>query len=257
MNMKRIFFILSIFFICIFVFFALIFLSSPYRELRPYKFFGENNPEKLGQTTKLINGRKTILISNDDFSESFYIDQLPVTIKDYKDRTISIKNLYEHYKYNYTKFWENPLYGAFPVTYVNWFDAQNYCLSLGGNLPTEYQWKLAAGAASHFDYPWGNSLPNLSRANLDGYYQMLIPAGWLPEGSSPFGVLDMTGNVREWVLDELYEDNDNKLLKGGGDNDSFANGKIEAFFDHGPTSSGFNRGFRCVYPAYQPPAESF
>ena len=49
-------------------------------------------------------------------------------------------------------------------------------------------------------------------------------------------------------LDEIYEDNDNKLLKGGSDYDNFSNGKIESYFDHGPTSSGINRGFRCVYP---------
>ena len=233
----------------IFVFFAFIYLSSPYRELRPYSLYGKNIPEKLGRTTKMICGRKTILISDDNISESFYIDQLPVTIKDYKDRTAIDNNLYQHYRYNYTKYWEKPIYEILPVTYVNWFDAQNYCLSSGGNLPTAQQWNLAAGANEKIDYPWGNSLPNLSKANIDGYYQMLIPAGWLPEGASPFGLLDMTGNVREWVLDELYEDNDNKVLKGGGDNDSFADGRIEAYFDHGPTSSGFNRGFRCVYTA--------
>ena len=230
-------------------FFVLIYLSSPYRELRPYEYFGKKLPENLGQTTKTINGRKTILISNDNPSESFYIDQIPVTIKDYKERTAIDSNLFEHYRYNYTKFWNDPIYELLPVTYVNWFDAQNYCLSLRGNLPTAQQWNLAASGNANLDYPWGNSLPNLSRANLDGYYQMLIPAGWLPEGASPFGVLDMTGNVREWVLDELYEDNDNKILKGGGDYDSFTDGRIESYFDHGPTSSGFNRGFRCVYPA--------
>ena len=230
-------------------FFLLIYLSSPYRELRPYEYFGKKLPENLGQTTKMINGRKTILIPNDNSSESYYIDQIPVTIKDYKERTAIDSNLFEHYRYNYTKFWNDPIYELLPVTYVNWFDAQNYCLSLGGNLPTAQQWNLAASGNANLDYPWGNSLPNLSRANLDGYYQMLIPAGWLPEGASPFGVLDMTGNVREWVLDELYEDNDNKMLKGGGDYDSFTDGRIESYFDHGPTSSGFNRGFRCVYPA--------
>ena len=226
-----------------------IFLSSPYRQLRPYKFFGVNLPEKLGFETVKHNGIKAVLISGDETQESFYIDQIPVTISAYKECVRYGKCLSEHYRNYYTQFWESDLYDQFPVTFVNWFDAKNYCNVFGGDLPTAQQWELAAGYTFQFDYPWGNSLPGLSRANLDGYYQWLTPAGWLPEGASPFGVLDMTGNVREWVLDEIYLDNDNKLLKGGGDSDPFSAGMIESYYDHGPTSSGFNRGFRCVYPA--------
>ena len=231
------------------VFFALVFLSSPYREFRPYSLFSKKIPEKLGMTTKYINERKTILIRDEDAHEKFYIDQIPVTVKDYKKCILSENCLSEHYRYNYTKFWDNIFYSNFPVTFVNWFDARDYCQKAGGDLPTAHQWNIAAGYAFGYEYPWGNSEPNLAKANIDGYYQMLTPAGWLPKGTSPYGILDMTGNVREWVLDEIYADNDNKLLKGGCSNDSFADGKIEAYFDHGPTSSGFNRGFRCIYPA--------
>ena len=230
------------------VFAALIFSSSPYRQLRPYDFFGRKIPQNIGQTTKLINGRQTILIEGDDVEDSFYIDQIPVTIGSYKFCLHSGDCEYEHYRYYYTQFYESNSYNSFPVTFVNWFDARQYCQSYGGNLPTARQWETAAGAEYGITYPWGNDMPALSTANLDGYYQWLTPAGWLPEGASPFGVLDMTGNVREWVLDEIYEENDNKVLKGGCNNDSFLDGKIEAYFDHGPTSSGFNRGFRCVYP---------
>ena len=226
-----------------------IFTSSPYRQLRPYDFYGRKLPELRGQKTKLVNGRQTIFIQGNNIEESFYIDQLPVTIESYKDCLSSGKCLYEHYRYYYTYFYETNIYNAFPVTFVNWFDAKNYCEAYGGNLPTKQQWEKAAGADYGHIYPWGNDMPNLATSNLDGYYQWHTPAGWLPEGSSPYGVLDMTGNVREWVLDEINEDNDNKVLKGGCNNDSFLDGKIEAYFDHGPTSSGFNRGFRCVYPA--------
>ena len=244
---KKPFFIIIIF---SFLFFsACVFLSSPYRELRPYILWGKNLPEQLGQITKINNDRITVLIKGNEYIQPFYIDQIPVTIKDYKRCLKSGKCTFQHYRYNYTNFYLKKYYEIFPVTFVNWFDAKTYCNAYGGDLPTNYQWSLSAGLDYGFDYPWGSSLPNLSNANLDGFYQMLTPAGWLPKGASPYGVLDMTGNVREWVLDEIYEDNDNKLLKGGGDNDSFSDGKIDTYFDHGPTSSGFNRGFRCVYPA--------
>ena len=230
------------------IFTALIYASSPYRELRLYEIFGKKIPENIGMQVKTINGTQAILIEEAEKTEPFYIDQIPVTIGMYKN-CIDIGNCeFQHYRYNYTRFWNSDIYNIFPITFVNWFDAQNYCHAYGGELPTAAQWELAAGSAYHSDYPWGNALPSLSTANLDGYYQWLTPAGWLPKGASPYGVLDMTGNVREWVLDEIYEDNDNKLLKGGCNSDSFMDGKINAYFDHGPTSSGFNRGFRCVYP---------
>ena len=230
------------------VFSMLIFLSSPYRMLRPYELFGKKLPEKAGFTTSIINRRKAVLISGDQDTEDFFIDQIPVTIGAYKDCTASGNCLYQHYHDHYTKFWIKKRYENFPVTFVTWMEAQTYCQASGGNLPTEHQWELAAGAELNYDYPWGRSLPTIADANIDGYYQSLIPAGWLPEGASPYGVLDMTGNVREWVLDEIYADNDNKLLKGGSDYDNFSNGTIAAHFDHTPTSSGINRGFRCVYP---------
>ena len=240
-------YILILFFsFCIFL--LLIIYSSPYRSLRPYELFGKNTHPEIQTKDKFIDNRKAILINSSDAENSFYIDQIPVTVKDYK-RCLS-KGLCNphHYRNYYTIFFESKFYDIFPVTFINWMDARKFCLAAGGDLPTEQQWNLAAGGDFGIIYPWGNAQPNLSLANIDGYYQSLIPAGWLPSGQSPYGVLDMTGNVREWVLDEIFEDNDNKLLKGGSSNDSFNEGRIEAHLDHGPTSSGFNRGFRCVYP---------
>ena len=229
-------------------FFVLIFVSSPYRELRPYNLFGASLPERLGMEAKTINGRKVVLIQPEDEEKPFYIDQIPVTIDDYRDCTNSGKCEFQHYRYNYAKFWTDKKYGKLPVAFVNWAEARNYCIQYGGDLPTSDQWESAAGADLGIDYPWGNSLPGLSTANIDGYYQMLIPAGWLPAGASPYGILDLTGNIREWMLDEVFPDSDDKMLKGGGNSDSFFDGKIEEYFWHTPNSSGFNRGFRCVYP---------
>lgn len=241
-------FLLSSLLLSFFLFLGLIFVSSPYRELRPYPLFGEKIPEKTGQTIKKVNDRIAVLINGNTETESFFIDQTPVTIRDYKKCIHSGLCETQHYRNIYTQFWNNKIYEIFPVTFVTWMEARNYCNVYGGDLPTAVQWELAAGSEYKNDYPWGNSFPNISTANIDGYYQWLTPAGWLPKGASPYGILDLTGNVREWVLDEIFADNDNKLLKGGGDHDSFPDGRVEASFNHGPTSSGFNRGFRCIYP---------
>lgn len=244
--MKRItFFLASVAFV---IFFAMIFLSSPYRELRPYGFFGKNITEKLDIPTRIVNGGIKIFVPGNDVIPGFYIDQIPVTVNDYKNCINVGLCETQHYHDSYLKFWKQKIYGSFPVTFVTWMEAQNYCHAYGGDLPSSHQWELAAGYGFQYHYPWNNTLPSLSKANLDGYYQWLTPAGWLPEGASPYGVLDMSGNVREWMLDEVFEYNDNKMLKGGGANDSFSDGRIESSFDHAPTSSGFNRGFRCVYP---------
>ena len=232
----------------VFLFLAMVFLSSPYRELRPYKFFGKKIAEKNEYITQIVNNRIIVFIPGNDVIPGFYIDQIPVTINDYKKCIDDCLCETQHYRDDYTKIWNQKIYGSFPVTFITWMEAQNYCQAYGGDLPASLQWELAAGYGLQYHYPWNNSLPSLSKANLDGFYQWLTPAGWLPEGASPYGVLDMTGNVREWMLDEVYDYNDNKMLKGGGANDSFSDGRIEAFFDHAPTSSGFNRGFRCVYP---------
>lgn len=242
--MKK-FYLFLFFSFCLFG--LLIYFSSPYRSLRPYGLFGKNISQQIKTEEKYIKNRKVIRIETSDADEAFYIDQIPVTIKDYKDCISNGSCDPHHYRNFYTKFYEPIFYNIFPVTFINWFDARKYCIAAGGDLPTEKQWNSAAGGEFGLIYPWGDDQPDLSLANIDGYYQSMIPAGWLPKGRSPYGVLDMTGNVREWILDEIYEDNDNKLLKGGCSNDSFTEGKIEAHLDHGPTSSGFNRGFRCVY----------
>lgn len=246
--MKNRIFYLFIFVFSTALFLLLIFLSSPYRELRPYNIFGYKIPENLNKEIRYINNRKTILISVNNSEEKFYIDQNLVTISNYKNCLESGGCQTEHYRDFYTNIYENSFFNIFPVTFITWMEARTFCNNYGGDLPTAKQWELAAGSEYKYDYPWGNALPSIAKANVDGFYQWLTPAGWLPEGASPYGVLDMSGNVREWVLDEVIDENDNKLLKGGGSNDSYSDCRNESAFTHAPTSSGFNRGFRCVYP---------
>lgn len=242
-TLTAIFFILSF---CVFL--LLTAASSPYRELRPYRFFGRSLPEKLGLETKMINNRLTVLISGDEDTEAFYIDQIPVTVGAYKLCTALGSCQTQHYRHYYTQFYAKKIFNSFPMTFVTFDEARTYCMAYGGDLPTESQWLAANGPG---DYAWGDQDPTLSRANLDGFYQWQTPAGWLPKGAGPYGLLDMNGNIREWILDENPKNRSEKGLKGGGFQDDFGACENDFTFYHEPTSSGFNRGFRCVYPVQQ------
>jgi len=95
-----------------------------------------------------------------------------------------------------------------PVVGVDWNDAMAYCQWAGATLPTEAQWEKAARGTDGAIYPWGNQLATCDYAVMDegqgkgcGKGDAPWPVGSKPKGASPFGVLDMAGNVWEWVQD--------------------------------------------------------
>ena len=95
-----------------------------------------------------------------------------------------------------------------PMTNVSWHDARAACAFRGGRLPTEVEWEHAARGSDDRLYPWGSWHPDCPYADLWGEMWGNCgtygpsPVGSSPKGASPFGVVDMAGNVLEWVDDE-------------------------------------------------------
>jgi len=196
------------------------------------------------------------------FLDVFWIDQVEVTNAMYL-KCIRAGGCSDPVTDNI--YYDKWIYRNYPMIYVVWSQAQEYCQWAGRRLPTEAEWEKAARGVNGDSYPWGNEAPNARLANYDETMILeAVPSFRYPLGASPYGVFNMSGNVREWVADwfdpEYYtyspysnptgpETGKKRSLRGGSYVENKREIAVYVRYSHQPDSAGLNRGFRCAQSA--------
>ena len=179
----------------------------------------------------LEDGNDDVQPAHKVFLDSYWIDRTEVTNGQYQkcvaDGTCTLPLFTDNvitkilFNKNNTRlrdsYFDNNVFIDYPVVYVDSKQAQTYCRWVGGRLPTEAEWEKAARGMDGRKYPWGDTFfgdrlnycdknsdcrwPESEWREWDDGYAEHAPVGSYPDGASPFGVLDMAGNVYEWVAD--------------------------------------------------------
>jgi formylglycine-generating enzyme required for sulfatase activity len=195
------------------------------------------------------------------YLDEFYIDKYEVTNKLYRacvDMRVCQPPLRTG-SFTRASYYGNSQFDNYPVIYVDWDMAKNYCEWRGARLPTEAEWEKAARGTDRRIYPWGNTI-ECTNANYGDCVGDTTAVGSYESGISPYGVYDMAGNVWEWMADwysESYYSSSptsnplgpdtglSHVLRGCAWFDCINNVRSAYRYRDDPNLALFNVGFRC------------
>jgi formylglycine-generating enzyme required for sulfatase activity len=152
--------------------------------------------------------------------KSFYIDKYPVTNAEFK-KFLDSSHYHPKDDLNFLRDWKDGTYPQGwenkPVTWVSQEDARAYASWAGKRLPHEWEWQYAAQGADGRLYPWGNEWDDSAVPVPDKSRTMRGPdaVNAHPKGASPFGVMDLVGNVWQWTDEFIDEHTRGGILRGG------------------------------------------
>ncbi|PIT89823.1 hypothetical protein COU23_01860 [Candidatus Kuenenbacteria bacterium CG10_big_fil_rev_8_21_14_0_10_36_11] len=199
----------------------------------------------------------------DVYIDNFYIDKKEVSNEDYN-------KFAEQTKRQKPFYWDDSNLNSLAqsVVGISWNDAKAYCEWVNKRLPTEVEWEKAARGTDGRIWPWGNNWDtknsNHGTGGLPGYdssdgYEYTSPVGIYLADISPYGVLNMAGNVQEWVSGDFkaYSGNDKflhknfgrpfKVIRGGAYTYSEADDHTSSrSYDNPVINSNEDVGFRCA-----------
>jgi len=182
------------------------------------------------------------------YLDDFWIDRTEVTNAQYA-RCVASKECQPPAMDSRTSvpYYSDPKFADYPVIYINWNNAAAYCKWAGRSLPSEAQWEKAARGTNGWLYPWGDDNPNLYMLNYNLYIGATEKVGSYATGASPYGALDMAGNVWEWVNDrygfDYYSESPDQNPAGpsSGETRVMRGG---SWFDQDPIVRAANRGYQ-------------
>jgi formylglycine-generating enzyme required for sulfatase activity len=160
-----------------------------------------NNPAENGCSESWQTAELPLHTVNLD---TYYIDKYEVTNARYKACVNAgvCTAPAESRSYTRDEYYGTSTYADYPVIFVNWLQANTFCRWVGKRLPTEAEWEKAArGGSDTRKYPWGDTPPDSTLLNYNSNVGDTTRVGSYPSGASPYGAMDMAGNVAEWVND--------------------------------------------------------
>jgi formylglycine-generating enzyme required for sulfatase activity len=212
---------------------------------------------------------------------SFWIDRLPVINAQFAaflDRLGRTANTRGQHLFDWDdgdarlrkrqgKWRADPGFEQHPANEMTWYGARDYCAELAKRLPTEAEREFAVRGSQGRRYPWGDEPPNPTRARYATGWTKTVPVGSLARGATPDGVLDLAGNVNEWVssialpypyrADDGREDSDrvaDRVVRGGAADtgpETLRGSWRGASVSRRATAGHHNIGFRCARDAHE------